>query len=391
VSLIFFASHAHLDRDKDLRDFVRLLRDAVRAQTGALVKPEEVGFFDETHIETGDDWEKVLSEALSRAKICVCLYSPTYRASRYCGKEYGVFLWRRQKFLNRPGNEAKRARVVFPILWVRPPGRLPPVVAQFQYTDAKLPEEYEKKGLRYLAKRPGKAAFRKIIEELGIEIRDALVETELPADDAPPRFEDIPSAFHDAAYGFRLAVLHPEGSGWMPYPGGGSLRTIAETVAAELKVSWRDLGASELVDAVKKAERDREAVLVVCEAAAIGVDLARTALVDQLTREGMRNFALLCVWPTNAGSAAERASTLETALPGIVERTARAAAPHDLVALDGLRPLEDRVEQAFEQLRHTLVAADPALKAEHRAMRDDARNAGVPVERPSLCGPGARP
>jgi hypothetical protein len=264
------------------------------------------------------------------------------------------------------------------------------VVSRFQYTDARLPPDYEKKGLRYLAMRPGKAQFKRIIEDLGAEIRDALDESELPPENGPLKFAEIKSAFHDAIYGFRLAVLHAEGAAWTPYPGSGSMRKLADSVAGELRVSWDDLPAADLVAAIRKAEREREAVLVVCEASALGADADRTALVEQLSRESIGNCALVLVWPRNAGNARERAAKLEAVLPDLVKRSASAKGRYDLLGVDSYGALKDEIERSFAQLRQALVADDPPVKADSQAIRDTAQSEGVSVERPALTGPGGR-
>jgi hypothetical protein len=389
VAFIFFASHAHLDRDADLRWFIARLKKEVRAELG-LPDAKTAGFFDETVIETADEWEKVLSTALRTARVCVALYSPSYVTSRFCGKEYKVFLDRLDAWRKRPGNANRRLRVLFNILWIRPAEPLPQVIQPFQYSIKDMPPEYESRGLRYLAKRPGKATFGRLVDELAVQIRDAVRESELPELPTLPPFDEIRSVFHDVAYGFRLAVLHADGAGWTPYPGGGTIRRLADTVSAELRVGWGDVsGEPDLIQAIKAAEGNREAVVVVGDGSSLAADARSRTLLEQLTRETMRNFVLLLVWPPEAGTAAQRAQEVEAILPGARSLLA-SASRHDLVGLDSFGALRDRIEQSFVQLRQSLVAADPAQRADDPGVRATAQEAGLSLDvRPSITGPGA--
>lgn len=96
-------------------DFVAELREEIRARTG---KDEaEVAFFDTTDIRTGAQWREVLSEAVSRSNICVCLCSHAYYSSEFCGKELKIFQKRCEGWRKAAGVVGERMPFVVPVIW----------------------------------------------------------------------------------------------------------------------------------------------------------------------------------------------------------------------------------------------------------------------------------
>ena len=79
--------------------FVNRLNQRVRQLTGS------IGFFDRSSINAGDDWSDELAESLRTSKTIVCLYSPTYFFSDYCGKEMQVLLERRHEYVRVNGGK----------------------------------------------------------------------------------------------------------------------------------------------------------------------------------------------------------------------------------------------------------------------------------------------
>src|SRR5258706_1761677 len=63
------------------------------------------GFVDRS-IQAGEDWSDEIAEALRTTQTMVCLYSPHYFESEYCGKELQVLLDRRKLYIDaNPGNK----------------------------------------------------------------------------------------------------------------------------------------------------------------------------------------------------------------------------------------------------------------------------------------------
>jgi TIR domain len=114
---VFFTSYARPDNNKvsKLSKVVEELLERVRGKLGLPVKPEEVGFFDRTNIQTAKQWEEVLGSTL-RTRVIVCLCSPTYFNSAFCAKEFEIFRQRVEK----GGDKLKDVPVIVPVIWERP-------------------------------------------------------------------------------------------------------------------------------------------------------------------------------------------------------------------------------------------------------------------------------
>jgi len=111
----FFTSYARPDANRvsKLDKVVEELLERVRAKLGLALKPQEVGFFDRTNIETGKKWEEVLGNDLRTARVIVCLCSPTYFNSAFCAKEFEVF----RRRLENADKKVQGLPIVVPVIW----------------------------------------------------------------------------------------------------------------------------------------------------------------------------------------------------------------------------------------------------------------------------------
>src|SRR5215831_1299177 len=92
---VFFVSYARNDTDYEpfRKDMKRLIDDlTARVAVKMAVPRAGICFFDESSIETGTIWKSELADALSSTRVGVTLYSPSYFTSKWCGKEFQVFL-----------------------------------------------------------------------------------------------------------------------------------------------------------------------------------------------------------------------------------------------------------------------------------------------------------
>src|SRR4051812_34787147 len=151
----FFLSYARHDRDDDPFECVRkfyadLNREIVRLR---VVKAGPAGFYDGTGLQQGADWPEELAAALNACRVMVCLYSPAYFDSEFCGKEFAIFSARHDE-LPAASVAAKRP-LVLPVLLDAPEelGRIPDAVGDIQFFDDDYPEVYRQEGLRYLFRR----------------------------------------------------------------------------------------------------------------------------------------------------------------------------------------------------------------------------------------------
>jgi TIR domain len=85
MSFVFFTSYACVNKTRYLEKFVNELSQQVLDKTH--FPPEQIGFFDGSNIETGQDWVHVLGDALRTCKVIVCLCTPHALNSQFCGKE----------------------------------------------------------------------------------------------------------------------------------------------------------------------------------------------------------------------------------------------------------------------------------------------------------------
>lgn len=93
-----FVSNSSRDRlafdKKYFTRFVKEFRERLLVLLG-LDPGKSAVFVDEREIEWGDDWHESLQDAVCSTRSLLCLISPSYLKSDWCGREYQVFLCRR--------------------------------------------------------------------------------------------------------------------------------------------------------------------------------------------------------------------------------------------------------------------------------------------------------
>src|SRR5436305_12081720 len=149
----FFLSYGRRDDvgDAYVSLFYEKLVEVVAKKAGlpSEVKPEEIGFFDQSDVLPGDRWSDKIAEALRTCRTFVCLLSPSYLASEYCGKEFAVFQERME-------NKGTKPPLILPILWDWPEKvrkNLPRVISQIQFAHKSFGDTYATEGLSYLVRR----------------------------------------------------------------------------------------------------------------------------------------------------------------------------------------------------------------------------------------------
>ncbi|MFZ5511855.1 MAG: TIR domain-containing protein [Pseudomonadota bacterium] len=109
-----FFSYRRADYGAPMRELFTDLAEKVRTLRG-LDRHEELVFFDQESIETGDNWDARLLQALQEAKVLVPLYSPAYFKSEYCAREWAAFHLRRLAYAKSTGMEPP---VIKPLVWI---------------------------------------------------------------------------------------------------------------------------------------------------------------------------------------------------------------------------------------------------------------------------------
>jgi FxsC-like protein len=148
---VFFFSYARAD-DYDgpnLTAFYKDLVKEVRSRTG--VDEVEVRFKDTEDVPLGADWSAEIAEGLQKAALFVFLWSPSYRRSDWCGKEWQYFQDRVREH-QKLKNLSKPLPVMVPVVWV-PDEEMPGEVSRLELTNAKtLDNLLLQNGLRGLHK-----------------------------------------------------------------------------------------------------------------------------------------------------------------------------------------------------------------------------------------------
>jgi hypothetical protein len=171
---------------------------AIRQRLG-LNAEASAGFFDTTSIQLSVDFENSIIEALLTCRALVCMYSPAYFASEYCGKEVEIFLTRLEKYVLALSAGTNWPPLVMPVL-LYPPYELPaipPVLAGIQYTDDDYPQAYREEGLLYLMKRNSQQeAYSDFLDAFARKLIFVTKTYLLPPAEESPSLSEVESAFH---------------------------------------------------------------------------------------------------------------------------------------------------------------------------------------------------
>jgi FxsC-like protein len=175
------------------------LADAVRQRVPlpAHTPVEEIGFFDRSAIEVGDQWRQELLNALLDSRVLVALQSLGYLKSETCGKELEVFRQRRERYMAAPRDGVNAPPVALPITWETPAlmRDLPEVLEAIQYDNEKLGDAYAEHGLRKLANLTRWSDdYKEFVDTFAQRIVEAARPNALPRVELGD-VEQVPSAF----------------------------------------------------------------------------------------------------------------------------------------------------------------------------------------------------
>ncbi|TCJ34224.1 TIR-like protein FxsC [Parafrankia sp. BMG5.11] len=190
--LYFFFSYARADSRDDplLEQFFRDLRDEVRRRVGD-PDPNTVGFLDLRSIQPGEAWSAELGAALCRCRTFVAMCSPSFFASEYCGREWGMFDGR----LRSAAASGQVPAALLPVIWT--PLRDPPEpLARLQYDHSALGKAYTKFGLRYLMQlKRNHDEYQEFVLTLAARIVQLADDSPLTAEPEIPALHQVPDAF----------------------------------------------------------------------------------------------------------------------------------------------------------------------------------------------------
>lgn len=249
MSHLFFFSYARANTKRAAdSDLVKRFREALEGEVEQLLGnvTEEICFFDTTDIEVGAEWPTSLSDSLRTSRVAVCLYSPHYFTSQWCGKELQVFLDRAAAAAGPPPT------ALIPVIWTPSLQGLPAPVQKIQTHDETFPSSYSQLGLRQVMNVGSKADFHLVVRALALRIVAAIQANALPplpeldvtrvtsawdvAADADPNSHKqggvTKTCFVFAAH---------QGWHWKPYNGEPAIGAIAQTVSGQLGLKYEEI------------------------------------------------------------------------------------------------------------------------------------------------------
>jgi hypothetical protein len=389
---LFFTSYAHINRDGVLERFVKRLREEVLQRGPGGLKPEDVVFFDSEGIQTGEQWVKKLSAAVSECKVCVAICSPAYITSEFCGKEIQVFLSRLKEWETAAGNAGVPKRTIIPIIWVK--AALPDVLNEFQYNEKEFPKEYIEHGLRTLCQLSTYKNKRQKIEITLAERIIAAANQNLPSGGPIPHFDLLASIFHvkttGSRYGVAIIPLLAGEALSKPYGGPLTLRNLLDDACGS-RIPWRELAQDrKLTDHIANAKQNREAIVIMTDLETLKNPLYQKSIaaVDQAAGD---QSALLLIGPADQLTAAQEQDiemTVQGAFPNLLPKVWLS----DVKRIRSLQSLRVTLEEMIAKMRGKLVGEDPGREASDPAIVAAANAEGVPLERqPIVTGPGGKP
>jgi TIR domain-containing protein len=258
---VFFTSYArdnakHPPDAELLRRFISDLSAEV-SQKMAGTPNNEVGFFDQSDIETGAMWSSELAEALGTSRLGLALYSPSYFNRQWCGKEFKVLLDRRAAAVA----SGSPAESILPVLWMPTP-TLPASAEAIQYKDDSFPSEYSNLGLRQLMRLNGlNAAYYQFLAALAARIVALTGRSQLPPlhdldlSSVPSAWDETAAAdpnSHTAGAISKTCFIFLAQSGWHwePFPESKEkIGAIAQQVSGSLGLQYEEIAVDDQMSA----------------------------------------------------------------------------------------------------------------------------------------------
>lgn len=410
MSYEFFLSYTRADDDPYLQRFFKELSEEVRIRLGRPLDTR-VGFFDQSDIELGQQWKEEVVDALLNSKVLVCLYSPAYFQSPYCGREWQLFHLRRTRYLEaqRAAGEvdARIPPVIKPVIWIPPVVDTDPVSANDEarkpvslpetidkavrgdhYTLGKQSELYNVEGLRYVLKRGYKQRYNDYLVKLAKQIIHAGSLPPLPGLGQAPSLLELEPAFpiqptassRHVRFVFVAAdpkkfgtarspepYLETGGYDWKPYYPDQkvSIGDFVHYVATqkELDFTSDDLPFSQsLRNEIEAAWKDGKIVVLLVDGWTLSWDQRCQSILRELDEKGSyTNCSVIVPWNDNDPEMAANRSGIEQVLAD----TFRSLARGSVYYRDAIRsPIELR-----DTLREVLIR----IKAEIRNRKEVAR------------------
>ena len=345
--------------DPRFNAFVELLDERVSQITGYR------GFIDRSDIRQGEEWPEALAEALRTAQTLVCLYSPSYFESDYCGKEMQVFLERRASYIrSTPG---KPPANIIAVAWQPLTRRVPKTLPDFEITNPNL--DRDRRGIWDLADQH--AELTNVAHQIAYSVREAADRTPLPVLAQRPSIRAVRSAFLPPPLPLpdfdspntkqgpnAVTFVYPSSSCWDAWPWAPpedrSVLYLAASVAKGREMEATQLSFDsadeDLPARLELLRRLNNVVMLLVDASNLTLDALRARIQDYDRWENA-SFAVIVI---EHNPIADLQARLNECLPHFTRR----AAPHFHVIttrgaldLDTRETVAKQIADALEQLK----------------------------------------
>lgn len=409
---VFFVSHARSDTDTYLERLVADLTNEVRRKLGRRTE-EDIRFWDSQEIELGERWPERLSDALRKAKLCVCLLSPAYFNSEFCGREFEVFRNRSNSCITNNPQAG-----IFPIWWETPHGSFPKSLENYQYMHGDLPELYGREGIRYLMKLSRhQDEYQIFIDRLASKLVAAAESSPLPEIDELGPLLDIPNAFSDGSQEItvresgpgnvqfvflaatasemrqiRADVSQYENQGgwyWKPYL-DMSAGKLAQLTATEFDFRYDELAVDpRLIERLREAEKRNEIVILLVDPWTIRIPRFAN-LIRQYDNQTLINCSLLVPWNDEDPETVNDLNLLNQTLANAFPRKLVLKPPaHEWDSIRSSGSLRMKIGETLEKVRMLILQLGTVgRKADNSLISERAQLSGLTVsDKPSLVTP----
>jgi hypothetical protein len=325
------------------------------------------GFVDRQEIKAGHEWPDELAEALRTTPTMVCMFSPSYFLSDYCGREMQILLERRRKYIL--SHSGKKPSNIIAVLWHSSYRRIPKTLPEVQYQAPKLDET--KFGAWNLGDLGRMAELTAFADEIAIRVRDAADETPLPELPQKPKLNAVRSAFlppplplpefdsKDAPMGPNaVTFVYASSTKWNAWPWAPpqerAVLHLASAVAKGREMEPTQLAFSiddeNLLERLAALNKTNNVVVVLVDGTSVTSEAFRTRLRD-FDLPDYKRFAVVVLWNDN------RKADLEAGVDKTFEYFGKRASPHFQHA-EGHEKFAEALSAALDQLRLTVIG-DP--------------------------------
>ena len=395
----FFFSYARNDaQDAYLRKFFDELTVEVSVRLG--IDPSAAGFID-TNMPPGSPWAEATAQALATCKVFIPVYSPSFFQSSYCGREWHCFS-------QRLADSESSSELILPVWWLPSGANFPACAESIQDPRDGYSDAFRNYGLRFLRQlKRNRSDYQRFLTTFAAQAIEAAERHQLldgqilDLCQSPDAFRigiDVASKIPEASgrgrggpkwvrfivvvgtraqmrqYRAHLDYYGDEWDAWRPYhpacddPIGVHVQLLAGTQRLNSVLNVAD---SELLHLMRKAEKQREIVVLLIDCWATKIESYST-LLNEYDLEQFDNVAVVVPANISDEETAERLGHLRSELFKRLRRSMRNNIELFREDTSDVDAFERALQQVIIEVRRRIVDENPPE-----------RRAGPATEHPS--------